>query len=257
MKVSRILMLASAVMAASVASASFYSTSFEDPPFVAGGGVNGIDGWANGSGAGVGVSVSTDVAAHGTQSLKFDNMNNVSFYSVRHDLGSWPGTGVLIASVQLYMLSLNQEERRYGIYFGSAPTSTMGGIIQGVTIDGAGRIRGGTTWAATYGAAGQFAVANPGTYLNRWLTLTLTYDPGSGMKSASLSGFSDNAVYSNSWMGGAAPGNLQLGSDYDLTTNRSGIGYFDNVGVVPEPGTLIALGLGAAALAARRRRNAK
>ncbi len=231
---------------------TLYSTGFEPPLYTDGSSVHGVDGWSNGSGSGAGMLVSSLQYSSGTQSLRMDNSSTSnSFYSVRRTgIEGWlPAMGPLSVSIDLFVDSSTQANRLYGIYLGSLATSTLGGTVLGVTIGGDGSIRGGTTWAATY-SSGLFATANPSTFLDRWITLNLTYDPDTGVKSATLSGFSDASVYSNSWTGGAAPANLNLGTDYFDTVNRAGIGYFDNlvIAAVPEPTTIALCGLGLAGM---------
>jgi hypothetical protein len=253
-----------AVVAMAPAQGTLYFTSFEPPTYTAGMHPAGVDGWAAGSGGTTApIQVSTNIAhGAGNQSLAFDNTTGVSFYSVRRDLAGYNAAQgyPLEVSVQLWMdPQVTQANRIYGLYFGSAVTSTLGGTIQGLTIDGAGNIRGGTTWGATYTNSGLFATADPGTFLGRWLTLTLGYNPNTGEKTGRISGLGGaTPSYSMSWFGGAAPMNVQLGTDYFATTDRAGIGYFDDLKIVavPEPGTMAALGLGALALI-RRRRNKK
>jgi hypothetical protein len=261
----RLFALSAALATAAVAPAmgTLYFTGFEAPPYPAGSHPNGIDGWAAGSGGvGAPISVSTD-RSHGAgwQSLKMDNSSLESFYSVRRGLAGWTAASgqPLKVSVQLWVDGTTRNNRLYGLYFGSGATSTLGGTVLGVTIDGAGRIRGGTGWSSTYTDTGLFATAAQGTYLNRWLTVTLGFNPTTGAKTASIAGFGGTTYeYSNTWFGGSAPGNINLGTDYFADLERTGTGYFDDlhVAAVPEPGTLAALVLGAAAFGARRRRRA-
>lgn len=238
--------------ATSVANA-LYSTSFEPPDYVAGVGVNGVDGWANGSGSGASQTVSTMMAHSGTQSLEWSNINNLSFYSVRRALPVY--SDYIEASVKLYIDGgRTQANRLYGIYFVSTATSTMGGTRLGVTVGGDGVVRGGNTWSSTYSGGG-IGTAAAGTYADRWLTLKLQYNVTTGNGTVTVSGFG-GAQGDIGTTVAVTPGvlGLNIGSDYFATTDYAGIAYMDDLNVVPEPASMIALGLGAAALIARKRR---
>ncbi len=227
-----------------------YATGFEPPVYTLGDSVNGVDGWANASGSGASATIS-DMQALDTQSLQFDNSGSFnSFYSVRRELPTY--NGVVEASVRLYVDQSTEANRLYGVYFGSSPTSTLGGTILGLTISGAGDIRGGTSWGSTYQNTGIFATADPGTHLGRWLTVTLSYANGDG--TIAISGLDGpNSSFSANFTGVTAPANLNLGADWVTSADRAGIAYFDNLEIVPAPGALALLGLGGLAAARRRR----
>jgi hypothetical protein len=239
-------------MATSASASVLYSTSFEDPPYIAGQGIGGIDNWFNGSGSGNSQTVSTDIAYSGNQSLKWDNTGTFqSFYSVRRALPAYDGP--IAASIRLYIdPGTIQPNRLYGLYFGSSPTSTLGGTVLGLTIAGDGVVRAGTTWSSTYSGAG-IGSAPQGGFLGQWLEIVLTYDPDTLLKTATIYG--DNWSVGFSGTGGAAPLNLNIGSDYFATTDRAGIGYFDDLIIqqLPAPGALALLGL-AGLVGTRRRR---
>lgn len=234
-----------------------FSTSFEaSEGFIAGGSADGIDGWANGSGGGVSHSVSTAQAFTGTQSIVFDNSgSNTSFYSIRRALNNdYSLVPVVTVSTKLYIDGSTGADRLYGLLGTNSATGTMGSTILGITVSGTGVVRAGATWGSTYSGAG-IGTFTTG-HADRWLTLTFTFDSTTRAATASAS----NGVETFTWSGTAgSTGNLlnfNLGSDYDGSAARNGIGYFDDVQAVPEPATLAALGLGALALV-RRRRNAK
>lgn len=251
----RILSLAIlSVVAASANAQVLYSTSFEAPTYTNGVSVSGVDGWVNGSGAGASQAVSNARAASGSQSLRFDNSTLNSFYSVRRP---FTASGVsaatpLLATVKVYVSANNSADRIYGMYLSSSATGTLGSTVAGLTIGGNGVVRAGNSWALTYGTADFTAAA--GSFADRWLTISFSYDGAN--TTASISGFGDGSSYSEVFTN-AAPLGLNLGSDYITQTGSLGEGYFDDlsVSVVPEPMTMTVLALGA--VAALRRRNRK
>ena len=224
--------------AASSQAATIYSTSFETPTYTAGSTVAGVDGWTAGSGGGASQTVSTAFASSGTQSLVFDNTGtNNSFYSAVHQLGAFaPST--LTLSVDVYIPSTNGADRSAEIEFS---TGTLGSGVLGISIDGAGEIRMGTSWAALYSTTVIAATAPAGTYANRWLTATLTFNPATAAGTVALSGFGGTTPsYSASYTGVTTPTNVNLGSDYIGTTARAGQIGFDRLSLVtavPEPST--------------------
>lgn len=232
---------------------ALYFTGFEPPDYTAGVGVNGIDGWANGSNGGVSQAVTDQMAYAGTQSLQWSNINDLSFYSVRRAL---PGYGDYIeASVKLYIDGgRTMANRLYGIYFVSTATSTLGGTRLGVTVGGDGVVRGGNSWASTYSGGG-IGTAAAGTFADRWLTMTLQYNVTTGDGTVTVSGFGAGQGDIGTTVA-VTPGvlGLNLGSDWFTSSDHAGVAYMDDLHIVPEPATMIALGLGAAALVARRRR---
>lgn len=234
-----------------------YSTSFEEPTYTAGTSVVGVDGWAAGSGVGASQAVSTAQAASGTQSLEWDNTTLDSFYSVRREMPSYDPAGLpLITSVQLYLTSGTGVNRMYGLYYVGSPTGTLGGTVLGLNISGDGTVRAGTSWAQTYSGTG-IGQADPGTFFDRWLTITLTYDPATGDGSAEISGLGGAvSTIGSSWSSVTAPQGLNLGTDWFDTADRAGVAYMDNLRIVqiPSPAGLAVLALGGVGLVARRRR---
>jgi hypothetical protein len=254
--------MAASMLALSAASANvLYSTGFEAPAYTAGSTVVGVDGWAAGSGTGAFQQVTNAAAATGSQSLLFDNSTLVSFYSVRNTTGfsSLNATDPVSVSVMVNMTGNTGADRVYGLYLASSATGTMGGTMAGVTIDGSGRLRAGNTWGSTYSSTIWFAQADAGTYADRWLTLTISYDPVSRAATATVSGLAGaQPTYSSNFNLAATPVNamnVQVGADYIGTAARTGMAYFDGLVVsqVPAPGSLALLGLGGL-VAARRRR---
>ena len=227
-----------------------YSTGFEPPLYTLGDSVNGVDGWANASGVGAGITVS-NVQALDTQSLQFDNSGTFnSFYSVRRELPTYNGS--VAASVRLFIEGNVQANRLYGLYLTSTATGTLGGTSLGLTIGGDGSIRAGTSWAATYSNTGLIGTADAGSFTDRWLTITLSYNNGDA--SVMISGLDGpNSSFSNNYTMAAGPLGLNLGTDWFTSADRAGVAYFDNLEIVPAPGALALLGLGGLAAARRRR----
>ncbi len=219
--------------------AQLYQTSWEAPTFTAGGSVNGIDGWANGSGSGASHSISTEQARTGSQSLKWDNSGSQnSFYSVRRAFTWAPNdpNNKIVVSTYVWISGDTQTNRIYGLYLTSTETGTLGTTILGVTIDGDGRVRAGTSWGATY-LGTPIGQAEAGTYKERWLKLELTLDRNSGAATATVSGFSSGPDISASFTQITEPRNVNLGTDYVTTSNRAGVAYFDDLEIRLEPGT--------------------
>ncbi|MFQ3611540.1 MAG: DVUA0089 family protein, partial [Fimbriimonadales bacterium] len=207
-----------------------YSTSWENPPFTAGSSAVGIDSWAAGSGSGSSQTVSTDVAHSGTQSLQWDNSGTFSsFYSIRRDYRDITSAEKLVVSTRVWISSATQENRLYGIYLTGSATGTLGSTILGITIGGDGKVRAGTTWSATYSSSTWLAQAAPGTYADRWLRMELTLDRGNDTATVKIEGFSDGSVISATFSQSTGPRNVNIGTDYVTTTNRAGVGYFDDL----------------------------
>jgi hypothetical protein len=107
----------------------------------------------------------------------------------------------------------------------------------GITIGGDGTVRAGTSWSATYGASGVIGQAAPGTYTDRWLYMELTLDRGSGAATAKISGFADGSLFTASFTQSTTPANVNIGTDYVTTSNRAGVGYFDDLEIKAVAGT--------------------
>ncbi len=235
-----------------------YSTSFESPAYASSASIVGIDGWTAGSTSGTSQTITNTRADNGTQSLFFDNSGtNNSFYSVRHGLGAFAGT-ILTLSVDLYIPSTNAGARLSEIEFS---TGTLGGGTLGVSLDGAGDVRAGTTWGALYSNA-PLATAAAGTYADRWLTATLSLDSTTGAGTVTLSGFGGaTPSFTYNFTGSnTAPTFVNLGTDYAGSALVNGVSYYDNLSLataVPEPSTVAATlaGIGLLGVAIRRRRS--
>jgi hypothetical protein len=221
------------------AQVTLYSTSWEAPTFTTGSPAPPNDGWENGSGSGASQTVTNERARTGSQSLKWDNSGtNNSFYSIRRAF-TWSSSDPdkLVVSTYVRVSSSTEANRLYGLYLTGSATGTLGSTILGITIGGDGTVRAGTSWSATYGASGVIGQASPGTYTDRWLYMELTLDRGSGAATAKVSGFADGSQFTASFTQSTTPANVNIGTDYVTTSNRAGVGYFDDLEIKAVAGT--------------------
>jgi uncharacterized membrane protein len=171
-------------------------------------------------------------------------------------------THPIFASVYMWVNGADlQPNRAVGAALASG--TTAGSTRGGITIDGAGNIRFANTYGQMYGAAGIVETGRLNDIVDRWLRLEVLYNPA---------GLGDNISFKLSGLGTSAGASSVTGSraitsgtvnhfifysDWtSASANSNAVVFWDDLHVeaVPEPGTLIALGLGAAAMVARRRR---
>lgn len=249
------------LLAATASAQIVYSTGFEDPPFIVGS-IVGQDGWVAGSGTGSSQTITNTFAYAGTQSLYWDNTTLTSFYSVRRPFNGQagaitPATPLEISS-WVFVDPTSGPNRLYGVYATNSGTGTLGGTVLGLTLSGAGALRAGTTWSATYSASPLYT--DPA-LVGNWIKVLLSYNGTGGGAAVYDAGL--NLLWSTTFAtvglgnangSGISSWNVNLGTDYVTTTSHLGRGYHDNfdVIVVPEPASVLAMA-GLALLALRRR----
>jgi hypothetical protein len=144
-------------------------------------------------------------------------------------------------------------QRLFGLY--AARSNRLNDFTSlGVTVAADGGIRGGNTYAQTYGSI----LSTITDYRGKWLTLSIA-KTSDNSASISVSGFGADNLGSFSTNISGAIGNVHsfhIGTDFVTNTNSTGIGYFDNFSAqaVPEPATLFTLGAGALVALFRRKK---
>ncbi|RYG33414.1 PEP-CTERM sorting domain-containing protein [bacterium] len=249
--------------------APLYSTSFDTSEYTAGASVAGRDGWFLGSSSDPATqTVASGVGRDGTQGLRIANAASTGYYSVSHALpGAVQGFDPFTVSVDLYMDETTAASRMYELALLSSPTGGMAtsSVLLGMSIGGDGKIRASSSWATLYGTNTQRVTAAAGTFKSRWLNLTLKVDENrTGV--ATIRGLGDGSTFYTYTIPAIGYDSTTQSYKSILTANLVaentgafggvGVGTFDNFNVtaVPEPATLAALGLGAAALLRRRRK---
>lgn len=241
-------LLGLAFVAALVAPASaltFYTTSFETSDGFAVGDLDGQSGWAHTGN----YSVETGHARSGSQSVQWTDIDGGYAWV---DLPSaYSGTEALLSQVFVFLdpASAN-DERVFGLrLWGNTAASVYQGGA-GVTIDSSGVIRAGDAYSEMWDDSN--IVGNVTDPTGRWIRLQIEYTPGATTAIVDVDG-TDFAVDIATAF--AEVTDVDLFSEWRDVEVDSTAWYDDySVGVVPEPATMMALGTGAAALLARRRR---
>jgi hypothetical protein len=259
-----------AMLATSAFSQVNYSSNF-DPAAYAPGLLQGQDGWAAGSGSSNLPTVTNNVSFSSPQSVMLigNPGTGSTFMSTGRAFAAGTpsvNTMILTASAQIRVDSVGAD-RYFGIAFGTGNTATSGRL--GVFIGGNGLRGGGGSYAAFNGlTTGQLQARTQADYLGRWIGVSLIADRSSTVNNVTFqftglgtSGGNATETFVRSVnFAGINLAAVQVVSDWSNSSASNGLAFIDNAqfgaNPVPEPGTMIALGLGAAALL-RRRRNKK
>lgn len=229
-----------------VASAQLqYGTGFEAADgFVAGGDLNGQNGWAGN----VNYDVVNDFARTGSQSVRWTGTGGT--YAWVDLANPYDGAQALRSSVWVFIdAATANDERVFGLRLWGNDAGAVYGGSAGVTVDSGGSIRVGDTYAEMYddsNIAGNVANAT-----GRWMEIMVLYTPGANTATVGVDGQEfaiDVATARTSIL------DVDLFCDWrDVNANTTG--WFDDYSVeaVPEPATLLALSAGVALMARKRR----
>lgn len=234
-----------AALAAPASALTFYSTSFEASDGFSVGDLDGQAGWAHTGN----YSIDTGQARTGTQAVRWTDIDGGYAWT---DLPTaYSGTDALLSQIFVYLDSASaNDERVFGLRLWG---NTAGSVYQGgagVTIDSSGAIRAGDTYSELWDDSS--IVGNVSDPTGRWIRVQIEYTPGATTANVDVDGM-DFAVGVDTAF--AEVTDVDLFSEWRDVEVDSTAWYDDySVGVVPEPATMIALGTGAAALLARRRR---
>ncbi len=231
-----------AVLGAAVASQAqvLYSTGFES---FANGALSGQGGWLTDPG----YDVVNNFARTGSKSVRFDTGP-----AAGSNWGWWdpltynPVTNANKILKSTIWIHYNEDNSVADSFFGLdmySPAVTRVALAQ---ISSAGLVQGSVAAGSITTFAG--LTANK----NQWNRLDVTLNYNSGLMSVALNGTTSATTLS------LASVATTVIDDVDLVSRATGfeVGHFDDLSIqaVPEPGTMAALGLGAAALLRRRKK---
>jgi hypothetical protein len=128
-----------------------------------------------GHGGGQSQSVSNTRAAHGNQSVVWNNTGGfLGDYTLRAPVTAFQPEPLTFASL-FFIDSLTQRNRAYGIFLADGAGETLDTMTVGVAVAGNGDVRAATSHAAIESAAGIIGQASPGSYLGQWIDLRIDY----------------------------------------------------------------------------------
>lgn len=231
---------------ASVASAQvLYSTSFEQGQGFNPGALSGQNGWSGVSA----YTVANDKAHSGSQSVKWSGTGGTYAWV---DLATpYGGPGPLKTTTWIYIDPATANlERTFGLrIWGTSASASYGGSA-GITLASDGTIRAGDTYASLWDDS--MIRGNVAGATGRWIEFALSYVPGASSATASVDGQSFTVAIATPRV---TVDDIDLFSDW-RNVNANTTAWYDDykVEVVPEPISLVSLGLSAAFLARRRRK---
>lgn len=243
-----------------------------DPPDYTLGSVVGQQAWLGGQWDGVNQTVTNQISATAPQSLEFfpgpHNTSTVRCMAPGFDGAITPATP-METGVRVYIPSFNNpdpglaakgnaENRQYTLALSNDTSDpTINAQDLGISVDGMGRVRAGTSWLDTTNI-GTVLFQDSG-LLDNWFRLKLIYD-GTGATAQVLD--DDNVLLFETYFPAVnlANANSNLLNSWELHLGRDGFGvgsgFFDSCRagcLIPAPSSavLAVLGFG---IAARRRR---
>jgi hypothetical protein len=267
-------LIALAIAVPTIVSAQSYSTGFENMTSN-GASVNGQDGW---------VVLPTTAPAQ----WQVWNNSQVPFqtpYGSQFLFSTWqggtgtggdqgagraftnanPGIGLVLQTKLFVPDGSWHTGRSVGIHFATAASATS--VFAGLSIDGAGRVKFGTSYGEFYSTATSgahlFASGRRADLVDRWLDLRLEVIQATGEVNYSISGLGTtggaSTITGSRTRSTATINHFFLAHMWASSSTENINAAWDNVSLnpVPEPATMAALALGVGAIAARRRRNKK
>ncbi len=268
----RLSLLATASLIALAAAASAqlsYATDFDAgyTPTT----LSGQNGWVAGSGTANLPQVTNNASLSPNQSVLLATGTSGSAFvsSGRSFAAGTPtaNTRILSASANIFVQNIAGADRYFGIGFATSTTPIATGGRALIALGGNG-LRGGAGSYASFNSltGGLLQARTTADFFGRWITVLMVADRGLTTNNVTFkfsglgtSGGAATETFTRSAdLTGIGITNLQIVSDYGTTSTVQGSAFVDNVRFaatpVPEPASMVALGLGAAAMLRRRRK---